>query len=248
MPGSGKSTLARATAGLLRARGVQVWEPTYVLDHQTARGLRQLRKLTHAARALLAGRAAAVAFTGVALRSGQRHARDLAAVTLNWWYLLDVHRRAASPPGVHLLDQGFLQALWSLGYAARHPKTVLDGASALLPVFGAPYVVVSLRVRDEIALERLRTRPNGASRLDREIDAGRGAAALARARMATDAVESLAGRLAESGLITLVRLDNEATDALGSHALALAERFSARPHHEPAGEPKQLSSAGASVH
>jgi len=224
MPGSGKSTLARATARLLRARGTQVWEPTYLLDHQTAPGLRQLRKLTYATRGLLANRSAAVAFSAAALRSEQRHARDLGSVTLNWWYLLDVHRRAASTSGVHLLDQGLLQALWSLGYAARNPETVLDGASMLLPRVRAPYVVVSLRVGHEIAFERLRARPNGASRLDREIDAGRTAAALARATMMTDAVEKLAGRLAEAGLITLVQLDNEARDGLMPNALALAER------------------------
>jgi hypothetical protein len=73
-------------------------------------------------------------------------------------------------------------------------------------------------------LERLRARPNGASRLDHEIDAGRTGAALARAKMMTDAVEKLAGRLAEAGLITLVQLDNEATDGLMPNALALAER------------------------
>jgi hypothetical protein len=233
MPGSGKSTLAHATAELLRARGLPVSEPTYVLDHQTAGGLRQLRKLSCAARALLARRRSAVAFAAAALRSGQRHPGELASVTLNWWYLLDVHRRALVTPGVHLLDQGLLQALWSLGYGARHPKAALDAAPFMLPR-AARYVVVSLRVGTETALDRLRARPNGASRVDREVEAGRAGLALARARMMADAIDSLAGRLANAGVLTVVHFDNEGADVLGSNASALADRLamaltSARP-------------------
>ena len=224
MPGSGKSTLAHATAELLRARGLPVSEPTYVLDHETPSGPRQLRKLSYAARALLARRRSAVAFAAAALRSGQRHVGELASVTLNWWYLLDVHRRALATPGVHLLDQGLLQALWTLGYGARHPKTALDHASFMVP--RAPrYVVVSLRVGTETALDRLRARPNGASRVDRDVDGGRAELALARARIMADAVDVLAGRLANAGVLTVVHFDNEGADVLGSNASALADRL-----------------------
>ena len=224
MPGSGKSTLAHATAELLRARGLPVCEPTYVMDHETAHGPRQLRKLSYAVSALLARRRSAVAFAAAAFRSGQRHPGELAAVTLNWWYLLDVHRRALVTPGVHLLDQGLLQALWTLGYGARHPTAALEDAPTMLPR-STRYIVVSLRVGTETALDRLRARPNGESRVDREVEAGRGGPAIARARMMADAVDSLAGRLASAGVLTVLPFDNESEGALGCNASALADRL-----------------------
>jgi hypothetical protein len=224
MPGSGKSTLAHATAELLRARGLPVWEPTYAMDHQTPHGPRQLRKLSHAVSALLTRRRSAVAFAAAALRSGQRHPGELGAVMVNWWYLLDVHRRAMVTPGVHLLDQGLLQALWSLGYGARHPKAAFDNAPTMLPR-SPRYMVVSLRVATETALERVRARPNGESRVDREVSAGRGELALARARTMADSVDGLADRLASEGVLTVAQFDNEGADVLSSNASALADRL-----------------------
>ena len=221
MPGAGKSTLAHATAELLRARGLPVSEPTYVMDHVIPHGSRQLRKLSYAVRALVAHPRSAVAFGRAALRSGQRQPSELAAVTLNWWYLLGAHRRAMSTPGVHLFDQGLLQALWSLGYGARHPDTALDGAPTMMPGCDR-YVVVSLRVRTETALDRLRARPNGESRVDRDVEAGRGELALARASMMTDAVDGLAERLARDRVLTVMRFDNEAA-GVGPNASALAD-------------------------
>jgi thymidylate kinase len=238
MPGSGKSTLAHATAELLRARGLTVWEPTFAMDHLVPHGPRQIRKLTHAANGLLNSRRSAVTFAGAALRSAQRHRSDLPPVVVNWWYLLDAFRRAVATPGVHLFDQGLLQALWSLGYGARRPHTAIDQARPAVPRCER-HVVVSVRVRMEVALARIRARPNGESRVDREVAAGRGELALARAKMIADAVDGLAHRLAAAGQLTLVQFDNDRTGAQASSASALADQlapawaYSDRPKIDP---------------
>ena len=194
------------------------------MDHQTASGRRQLRKLAYAARGALRQPRSAIAFAGAALRSRQVHRRDLASVTLNWCYLLDVYRRAAATPGVHLLDQGLLQALWSLGYGARNPSTVLDDAPRMLPAV-PQYIVASLRVKTEVALDRLQARTNGASRVDRELRAGRAEPALIRAKMMADAIDVLAARLASAEVLTFVQLDNQGLEMLGYNAFMLADRL-----------------------
>jgi hypothetical protein len=107
-------------------------------------------------------------------RTGQRDWLEAAAKTLDLIYVCGLVSRLSQRPGIHLLDQGFFSALWSICFGAS-ARVSLER----LVEFGtkccgrAPAdLVFILEVEPTTALERLVGRSGPASRLQRSLQNG----------------------------------------------------------------------------
>lgn len=229
LPGSGKSTVSHAAAEVLRLRGHRVHEPTFRTDRLPSPAARRVRKAILASVGLAAGPAGAVSDLAAIRRSAAPAPGGWATGGLNWLYVSRTARRAARRPGIHLLDQGVLQALWSVLYATDREDAETDAwtdawarrAAGRIP---SGTVAVVLDAADDELHRRLGARTGGGSRLDAEIRQGAGAAerALSGGRAALAAVDAVASRLQAEGRLDLHRLNAGGADPSG-----LADRVAA---------------------
>lgn len=125
MPGAGKTSLANALAHRLRSTGVLVHTPHVESRYDVADPVRLLRQRAW----FLAGRAVrhpADTWRATRCIGSSRQASGAAFRTAweNWLTVADMIERSRRTPGVHLVDQGVLQALFSVGLEAAHPNMV----------------------------------------------------------------------------------------------------------------------------
>jgi hypothetical protein len=224
LPGAGKSVLSHAVAGLLRTSGLIVDQPARDTD-RLGLGGRALRKaglaLFGAAAAPLAGGRWARAL----LASGQRSGADSGRVALNWFYMAGLVRRISARPGVHLLDQGPVQALWSTAYASSAGRMNAAAASeALRGIVPHPTLIVLVQTGETTLASRLRHRPGGDSRLERDLRLPAGPAAYARGALALGWVEELLNQLGALGLVEVERVSGERREELSGTAELVAKR------------------------
>jgi thymidylate kinase len=163
VPGSGKSRLARTLAAALQERGVAVGQPQRRLSPDVPRGLRLSRKALMCLSAAAAAPLHTARLAGGLARSAQDAPADLAARLVQLLVAEAVARRAAGRGQVSIVDEGVVQALWSVGLRGDVAPvlTVLDGGAA------APRadLLVVLRVPAELALARLSARDSMHSRV-----------------------------------------------------------------------------------
>lgn len=163
VPGSGKTRLTRTLATGLERHDVPVAQPQRRFYSSVAPGLRLSRK----ALACLSVGAAAPRHTarlaaGLA-RSSQGRPADVASRLVQLLVAESVAREAARHAGVSLVDEGVVQALWSVGLRGD-VAPVLDLLDGLAPAPAADLLVV-LRVPEDLALARLSGRPSRHSRI-----------------------------------------------------------------------------------
>ena len=163
VPGSGKTRLTRTLATELDRRDVTVTQPQRRLYTSVAPGLRLSRKAV----ACLSVGAAAPRHTarlaaGLA-RSSQGGPADVASRLVQLLVAEAVAREAASHEGVSIVDEGVLQALWSVGLRGD-VAPVLELLDGVAPAPAADLLVV-LRVPADLALARLSGRPSRHSRI-----------------------------------------------------------------------------------
>lgn len=210
MPGAGKSQVARALARLLRERGVHVRDERIRIS-EASRPHRAVRKLGYLVRAipfwlsrstLLRGRD-----PGIRWRTPYRGLKVLS----NWAFVVSLVRAQLQREGVPVLDQGFLQGLWSTDY---HSREGLPGDGQLqsclelaLELAGDPRVILVVVEAPESRIrKRLRARKGGVSPLDHE-ETGR--EVWRAARSATARILELADRFAAgSRQVSVVHLEN----------------------------------------
>ena len=162
IPGSGKSRLARTLAQQLAERGVPVTQPQVRMSAAVPTVQRLTRK------ALACGTTVAVAprqtalLAQATLASRQPSLGDAAGRLVQLLVALEVAERSAHRPGVNLVDEGLVQALWSSGLRGD-----VSGVLARLEAWrGGPAadLLVVLRVPLDVALARLTTRTSQHSR------------------------------------------------------------------------------------
>jgi thymidylate kinase len=170
LPGSGKSTLAHALAARLRQEFGLVSEPTYELNHRSARWRRVATKVACIVRCLVTHPRGSFETALAIARSGQRSLRDLNNTTMNMLYSCGLRRAVAQRPGIHVLDQGVVQQVWSIRFSASRPVP-LSGFGRLGRVCygGSGAAVIFVDVKPETILERLTLRSGEASRLERRL-------------------------------------------------------------------------------
>jgi len=227
LPGAGKSEVSRAVATLLRGRGVAVFEPSYQLDHATAPAERRVSKLWLAARGWAHSRRQSRFWLHTLVQSRQQSARRLRAVTLNWFYLLGSAQRCGGVPGIHVFDQGLLQGLWSIGYAAERPDVISLSLLARLRRALPPRGLVVLVDADIPTIrQRLAGRPAGRSRLEHDLATDHSAAWLAKATRVLERVEEIACELTRVHDLMMLRIDGDARDSVPTHAAAIVDAIS----------------------
>lgn len=231
IPGSGKSRRARLLADLLAERGIRVHQPQAAFAPSVPTTRRLVRKATASAAVALAAPAPTARMVRALVRSGQPRAADLVGRVVQWQVTQAVAGRSRRD-GVAVLDEGHVQALWSVGLRGDLTPVLaqLDARGSTFRARAADLLVV-VDVPPEVALARLerrRSRHSRTQRLDRSerlAELQRGAALLDRlaawwpGRPGTDP--------------EVVRLDGTAGD--GADLDRLADRIGAAAAAAPPG-------------
>jgi thymidylate kinase len=162
LPGSGKSRRTRRLAEVLAERGVPVRDPREGLTESVPTGPRLARKAVRACAAALASPLSTARFARGLLRSGQPAGAELTGRLVQWLVTQDVLARGHRAPGVSIVDEGQVQALWSIGLRGD-VDPVLEALAAAPPPSAADLLVV-VRVPPDVALARLARRRSRHSR------------------------------------------------------------------------------------
>lgn len=165
LPGAGKTTLAADVVGRLRKNS----ERAVVADASVSAAVpyldRSLRKLGLLAAQVAVGPAEALRATQL-LGAGQPSRRERLAVPVQWCVTSGILSAARRRPGISVLEEGLVQALWSAQLRARSPC-----AADVRPMLvhrtpsTRPDLVVHVDVPVEVALSRLRVRQSRHSRV-----------------------------------------------------------------------------------
>ena len=225
LPGAGKSALSRQVAALLRAEGYILSEPTTQLD-QAGTASRAFAKAAYGIGSALASPLNAAGWMRTFIAMGQRSLADTGRVALNWFFLAGLMRGLARRPGVHLLDQGIFQGLWSAGYAARDGAVVgREVVTAVRKALPPRILVIVIETSPATLRRRLQERPGGDSRLERDLTTGDSSGSLTRAIAALASVQELLGLLEQQGTIGVMRVQGEHSEQLQITARAVAGRI-----------------------
>jgi thymidylate kinase len=165
LPGSGKTTLAAVLRGHLFDAGVPCTIEDAPVSAASPRHARVTRRAGYALREAVRAPAAARRATAVLAGSGQAGPRDTAAVLAQWLATEHVVARSRRGPGVHLLEEGPVQAAWTAALRARRLR--VDELWACLPAHARTDMVLHLDVRPERAAHRLAARASLHSRTQR---------------------------------------------------------------------------------
>ena len=162
IPGSGKSRRARALAAGLAARGVLVHQPQALVAPSTPTGVRLSRKAVACCATALRDPALTARIVSAVVHSGQPGPADVAGRTVQWLVAQQIVASARRREGVTVMDEGLLQALWSIGI--RGDAEPVLRALPLRHRVPTPDLVVVVRVPPELALTRLTARTSRHSR------------------------------------------------------------------------------------
>jgi thymidylate kinase len=166
LPGAGKSTMSRLAADLLLQRGIVVDEITYTLDHRRPGVERQLTKLGQLLRYAAAHPGRALSDSVRITVTRQATLLDLGKSIFNWTFIAAIAWQNRSSTNIAFLDQGIAQAMWSVGFAARH-ENWLDRLRAVTRGMALrPDLVIHVRANLQTIGERLASRRRRVSRLD----------------------------------------------------------------------------------
>jgi len=213
LPGVGKSTLSRAVATELETRGTKVHEPIYKRDTYSTHG-RIASKARLACRNLIRDPKITLTTTRNIRQSNQQSLSDLVRVLFNLHYVTGVTTTSQSRAGVTLLDQGILQARWSVGLRSTQP--IIEAIkTAEIPDALLPDLVVFVEASDTTIANRLTTRTDGDTRFTPNTDA------FERAREGYSVIKSLANTT--SNIPHTITIENENQETLKPNAAHVAD-------------------------
>jgi hypothetical protein len=180
------------------------------MDHTTSETVRWARKLGLTLECCARRPREAGFWTRTICRSKQQSVSRLGAVTVNWLYLLECERARCAMQGVHIFDQGLLQALWSIAYSARALDLGSPRLRARLRAALPRSLTVVLVTADlTIIRRRLARRRGGDSRVERDMAVRPVDAALDRAADVLAGVETIARELASEGRARLITVRSQ---------------------------------------
>lgn len=166
MPGGGKSTVARRVANTLQERDIQVNEPTYILAHECSSLQRYRSKLCYAVQAGVREPELVTKGTHAVLVSNQHTRTSALKSGFNWWFVTGA-AFTGNPRCVQLLDQGFVQAVWSIEIS-RSKSPNLETLLAAALSRPARTLVITVDVSPVTAHERMLNRDDDESRIGSE--------------------------------------------------------------------------------
>jgi hypothetical protein len=220
LPGVGKSELSHRVAARLAAAGERVREPSYELAHGPSPARRRFWKSLHVARQLALHPLASLRVLAAIGRTQQRGFGTRVRLAVNALLVVSLAAQARRRPGVHLLDQGLLQAAWSVALDDRPgaPLPLLD-TRGLCGAIADLVVIVDAELGT--VQRRLSERPGHESRIEQygavEAALQRGALLVGEIRAAVQR-----GRLA---CVIEAHNDTQALDRLAADVAAQIADF-----------------------
>lgn len=222
LPGAGKSVVAAELVEALRADGDPAYLASSVTGPDARTGLRYLRKGVEILGVLLRRPRASFVLLYSLHRSGQRSTVQ----TLKRWADFMVAQGlmiSSRSPGSVILDQGILQAIWSIGLQGDL-KGPLDSLVANRLDWRLPDVVVVVQAPIDEIVARLVSRPSRHSRLQDDISAAAASMEGAQRLMSEVLDEAQALGLAKESMISIEnRRGSSASDLASSLVPILAE-------------------------
>jgi O-antigen/teichoic acid export membrane protein len=222
LPGAGKSWLVAQLRDRLEPSTRPVAVVTDPFSPSATRATRVTTKLGLSVRLFLRTPSSAAIGFAVA-RAPQRERWDRWRRLLHWLAVQETLRRREGQPGLHLVDEGPLQVLWSLGLRGQL-ASVQRELERMPDRWRRTDLLVLVRVTPEMANDRLGTRSLPNSRLDLVADP---AARLVELRYGADLIEELVAwwtRISGRPAIVVERLDDETLDLLAARLAASAHR------------------------
>jgi hypothetical protein len=162
LPGAGKSHLAGALLDGLRGKGIRTRAGDASISANVFATRRIPRKLLAAGREVLDDPAGAIR-TCLAVARAERSAGDAASRSIQWLVTQRVLDLATRRGGVHVFEEGVLQALWSIGLRGD-PEPLLESLEDGATPWIRPQVLVVVNAPLEVAASRLDARPSSHSR------------------------------------------------------------------------------------
>jgi hypothetical protein len=167
LPGTGKSTIARCLEDMLGRAGVPTISRAAAFEEERPFIKRQWKRFQLTVRqASNCGHLYHRSFRLIG-NSGQRSLSDFAIVTSNLWAVLALMAEARKKPSqVLILDQGLLQALWSVQLWSSHILRLDAWAPLLLAAGAAETLLADVRTDLSVSCYRVAARGHRRPRLD----------------------------------------------------------------------------------
>ncbi len=212
LPGAGKTSIAtdlgREEGSLITSR------PALGIGPEVPAARRLSRKLGLVASASIRRPALEATMARGIRRSGQPGPGEAASRWVQWASTQALMSRARRAPGVHLFDEGVIQALWSLGLRGD-PADVLQTLADSAGRWSRPDLVVVVDPRIDLLVRRLRDRPSQHSRVQRIDDDDELHAELVRGRSLLESLLAWWGEVAEDEA-SVVRIGDEHEDPVSA--------------------------------
>ena len=167
LPGAGKSTIADCLEDILRRAGVPtISRSVEFADHRSFM-YRQQRRLQMIVRhTIKCGARFSRSFRLIA-ESGQISLSDFAIVTSNLWAVLALMAKAREEGDkVLILDQGLIQALWSVQLSSSRALPLESWAPIFLAAGMAETLLVHIHTDLSVSRDRVAARRHGRTRLN----------------------------------------------------------------------------------
>lgn len=224
LPGAGKSTLAAALVTALRTSGDPASSPSSMVGSDVSAPLRYVRKSTRIGSSVVRRPAASFRLLRSIAESEQESKTQ---VGKRWGDFMLAQAFLSQQPsgGSVVLDQGFMQAVWSIGLRGRL-ESPLQTLSGTTDAWSRPDRVIVVEAPLDQLAKRLRAR---ASRHSRVQDSGRSTVAeLDRARdlMSHLLAEARSLGLEPESIITIENPDSASPEDLVSSISPLLGRGS----------------------
>jgi hypothetical protein len=224
LPGAGKSVLAGELVEALRAGGDPAYMASSVTGPDARTGLRYLRKGVEILGVLFRRPRASLALLYSLNRSGQ----GSAVQTLKRWADFMVAQglmSASRSPGSVILDQGILQAIWSIGLQGDLTGP-LESLVANRRSWRLPDVVVVVQAPVDEIIARLVSRPSRHSRLQDDVSGVAASMEGAQRLMSLVLEKAQSLGLAKESMITIENRSGSSASNLASSLVPIL----AEPH------------------
>ena len=214
LPGVGKSTLAAALVRALRSEGDPVSCPTSMIGPDVSPALRYLRKSTRIGTTTLRVPAASLRLLRGIADSGQE---TMTHVGKRWgdFMLAQALLSQAPSAGSVVLDQGIMQAIWSIGLRGNLARP-LEALRSTVGVWSLPDRVIVVEAPLDHVVERLRSRTSKHSRVQGSGMSMTSELARARGLMSRVLAEASSLGLGSDSMITIENPDHSSPEDLVS--------------------------------
>ncbi|MDX8363746.1 AAA family ATPase [Cytobacillus sp. Hm23] len=166
IPGVGKTTLSHMLAKSLSVKGFHVNEPTYKINSKKE-FFKKITKLLYIMKILITAPNICIYAIQIILKTHQKSYKDFIKTASNLLFVIAIIKSNSTKKGIHILDQGFFQALWSIEYSAHHLIKPLDLKQLLEMVHSKPLLIIDLHVKHTEVLKRLHQRKTDYSRIEK---------------------------------------------------------------------------------